>query len=48
MEQIKNSRILLNIISRNGDKIIFSLNYSGIDTDKIQDFTNLLGKVLFE
>nr|WP_300090774.1 PLP-dependent aminotransferase family protein [Sedimentibacter sp.] len=47
-EQIKNSRILLNIISRNGDKIIFSLNYSGIDTDKIQDFTNLLGKVLFE
>lgn len=48
IEQIKNSRILLNIISRNGDKIIFSLNYSGIDTDKIQDFTNLLGKVLFE
>lgn len=48
MEQIKNSRILLNIISRNGDKIIFSLNYSGIDMDKIQDFTNLLGNVLFE
>ena len=44
----KDSRILLNIISSNNDKIIFSLNYSAISMDKIQDFTELLGNVLFK
>lgn len=46
-EHARNARILLNIISKNENKIIFSLNYSGISMNKIQDFTNLLGKVLF-
>lgn len=46
-EDAKKSRILLNIISSKDDKVIFSLNYSGIDMDKIEDFTVLLGKVLF-
>jgi len=47
-EDAKNARILLNIISKHEDKIIFSLNYSGISMNKIQDFTNLLGKVFFD
>lgn len=47
-EHAINARILLNIISKHENKIIFSLNYSGISMNKIQDFTNLLGKVLFE
>ena len=47
-EHARKLRILLNIISKNENKIIFSLNYSGISMNKIQDFTNLLGKVLFE
>ena len=47
-EDAKNSRILLNIISRNENKIVFSLNYSGISMNRIQNFTDLLGKVLFE
>ena len=42
---IKNN-ILLNIISKNDEKIIVSFNYSGIDTDKIDEFTTRLGKVL--
>lgn len=46
-EDAKNSRILMNIISGGSNKIIFSLNYSGISMDKIKDFTVLLGKVLF-
>ncbi|MEL7649097.1 MAG: PLP-dependent aminotransferase family protein [Sedimentibacter sp.] len=47
-EDARKTGILLNIISSSKDKVIFSLNYSGINTDKIQDFTELLGKVLFE
>lgn len=47
-EGAKNSHILLNIVSIKNNKIIFSLNYSGINIDTIQDFTVLLGKVLFE
>jgi len=46
-EDAKKSRILLNIISSKDNKVIFSLNYSGISMDKIEDFTVLLGKVLF-
>ncbi|MGB4439199.1 MAG: hypothetical protein WBJ13_08265, partial [Sedimentibacter sp.] len=45
-EDAKNARILINIISKHENKIIFSLNYSGISMNKIQDFTNLLEKVL--
>ncbi len=47
-EDAKNSHILLNIVSIKNNKIIFSLNYSGINIDAIQDFTVLLGNVLFE
>lgn len=47
-EQIKNSRILLNIISKNEDKIIFSLNYSGIAMNKIPEFTNVMERILFK
>ncbi len=47
-EDAKNSHILLNIVSIRNNKVIFSLNYSGISIDKIQDFTLLLGNVLFE
>lgn len=41
-------RILINIISIKDKKVMFSLNYSGIDLNEIHEFTNLLGKVLFE
>ncbi|MFA9422167.1 MAG: PLP-dependent aminotransferase family protein [Sedimentibacter sp.] len=44
----KKARILLNIISTCENKVIFSLNYSGVSTNKIQDFTDLLGEVLFQ
>ncbi len=47
-EDAGNSNIHLNIISSANNKIIFSLNYSGISMNKIQDFTELLGTVLFE
>lgn len=47
-EDAKNSHILLNIISSKNNKIIFSLNYSGISMNEIQDFTKLLGTVLFD
>jgi GntR family transcriptional regulator/MocR family aminotransferase len=39
--------VLINIISRSEDKIIFSLNYSGIALNKIHEFTDVLGKILF-
>ena len=47
-EDAKNSHILLNIISSKNNRIIFSLNYSGISMNKIKDFTELLSKVLFD
>ncbi|MGD9568797.1 MAG: PLP-dependent aminotransferase family protein [Sedimentibacter sp.] len=47
LEDAKKAHILINIISSKSDKIIFSLNYSGISIDKIQEFTELLGTVLF-
>ncbi|NLJ59185.1 MAG: PLP-dependent aminotransferase family protein [Tissierellia bacterium] len=47
-EDAKKFRILLNMIHRNDSKLMFSLNYSGINLERIQDFTNLLGKVLYE
>lgn len=47
MEDAKKAHILLNIINTSDGKVIFSLNYSGINMSKIQDFTNLLGTVLF-
>lgn len=47
LEDAKNSNIILNIISSKSNKIIFSLNYSGININEIQNFTELLGTVLF-
>ncbi len=44
----KKARILLNIITKNENKILFSLNYSGVSINRINDFTILLKKVLFE
>ena len=45
-DSIRN-KILLNIINKIENKYIFSLNYSGIDLNKISEFTDTLGKVLF-
>ena len=51
-EKIKNaaehSHVHLNIISSRNNKVTFSLNYSGIDLDKIQEFTELLKRILFD
>ena len=46
-DSVKNN-LLLNIVSSSRNKIIFSLNYSGIDIDRVSEFTDVLGKVLFE
>lgn len=46
-EASKKSKILLNIVTSKENKIIFSLNYSGINLNKISEFTDNLGKVLF-
>lgn len=43
-----NNKLLLNIISKKENKILFSLSYSGIDLNKTSEFTDILGKVLFE
>jgi GntR family transcriptional regulator/MocR family aminotransferase len=48
IKDAQNSRILINIIGCDNNKIMFSLNYSGINLNDIQDFTLLLGKVLFD
>lgn len=47
IEDAKKAHILLNIISYSNNKFLFSLNYSGISMNKIQEFTELLGTVLF-
>lgn len=47
-EKAKANNILLNIISYNNNKLLFSLNYSGINIDEISTFTQLLGTVLFD
>lgn len=39
--------ILLNIINLSNNKLLFSLNYSGINMNEINTFTNTLGTVLF-
>lgn len=44
----KNNHILLNIISCHENKIVFSLNYSGLNLDSISEFTDLLGDVLYK
>ncbi len=46
IEDAKKQKILLNIISFKKDKVIFSLNYSGIKTDNIKDFTQKLRTVI--
>lgn len=44
----EHSYIHLNIISSENSKVVFSLNYSGIDMDKIPEFTQLLERILFD
>ncbi len=44
----KEHNILLNIISLNNNKLFFSLNYSGINMNEINNFTQKLGTVLFD
>lgn len=40
--------IHLNIVTKKNDgKVLFSLNYSGIDTSEISSFTDALGQILF-
>ncbi|WP_313341933.1 PLP-dependent aminotransferase family protein [Sedimentibacter sp.] len=46
-EDAKVNDILLNIINLNNSKLLFSLNYSGINMDEINTFTEKLGTVLF-
>lgn len=46
-EDAKSNDILLNIINLNNNKLLFSLNYSGIEMDEINAFTKILGTVLF-
>lgn len=48
IKDAQNLRILINIIRIKKNKVMFSLNYSGVDLNKIHEFTILLGKVLFE
>ena len=48
IKDAQNLRILINIIKIKNSKVMFSLNYSGIDLNEIHDFTIHLGKVLFE
>ena len=48
IKDAQNLRILINIIKNNNNNLMFSLNYSGIDLNEIQEFTKLLGKVLFK
>lgn len=47
-EDSKKNNLLLNIISNHENKIIFSLNYSGINLNKITEFTDILGNVLLK
>lgn len=48
IKDAQNLRILINIIRFKNNKLMFSLNYSGIDLNETHEFTKLLGKVLFE
>lgn len=43
----KKCNVILNVVGSNEHKVIFSLNYSGINIDKISGFTDKLGKILF-
>lgn len=43
----KKNNILLNIVNINENKIIFSLNYSGIHINETAEFTDILGNTLF-
>lgn len=47
-EDSKKYNLLLNIVSNYENKITFSLNYSGINLDMISEFTDILGKILFD
>lgn len=47
IEDAKKQRILLNIISFKNNKVIFSLNYSGISTVAIKEFTQKLKNIIY-
>lgn len=47
IKDAQNLRILINIIKYKNHKLMFSLNYSGINLHEINEFTRLLQKVLF-
>lgn len=47
LEDAKKQRILLNIISIKNKKVIFSLNYSGIKTIEIKEFTEQLKNIFY-
>ena len=47
IKDAQNLRILINIIKYKNHKLMFSLNYSGIDLNEIHEFTSLLKMVLF-
>lgn len=47
IKDAQNLRILINIIKYKNHKLMFSLNYSGINLHEINDFTRLLQRVLF-
>lgn len=47
VKDAQESRILINIIHKSKNKLMFSLNYSGIDLNEIHKFTKLLKKILF-
>jgi len=47
-EDSRKNNLLLNIVSDFENKITFSLNYSGIDLNKISKFTDVLRKILFD
>lgn len=47
IKDAQNLRILINIIKYKNHKLMFSLNYSGINLHEINEFTRLLQRVLF-
>lgn len=47
LKDAKNNKISINVIRTDEKKIVFSLNYSGIEINMIDDFSVLLGNVLF-
>lgn len=47
IKDAQNLRILINIIQIKNNKVMFSLNYSGIELIEIEEFTTLLGRAFW-